>query len=201
LSGITLDIQKGEFVLVKGRSGAGKSTLLNLIGGLISPTSGSVRIEESVINDLDNRAMSYYLTNKIGIIFQGLNLLPTYNIYENIEIALTPTGLGKKDIRKQVMPWFEEFNLTDKIHYYPEELSAGQQQKVAVIRTLVKQPSVILADEPTASVDDLTAREILDHFLSLKNKNNVTVLIATHGVIPDSFADKTIVLEDGRIKY
>jgi ABC-type lipoprotein export system ATPase subunit len=197
---INLKLELGEFILLKGRSGAGKSTLLNLIGGLIRPTSGTVRIEDQIISELDNNALSNLLLNKIGIIFQSLNLLPTYNIYENIEVALAPKGLDNKDIRKLVLPYFEQFQLTDKLHLFPEELSVGQQQKVAIIRTLVKQPSIILADEPTASVDDETAKEILEYLKQLRNEKKVTVIIATHGAISDTFAERIITIENGQIK-
>jgi ABC-type lipoprotein export system ATPase subunit len=197
---INLQLERGEFILLKGRSGAGKSTLLNLIGGLIRPTSGRIRIEDQIINELDNKTLSNLLLNKIGIIFQSLNLLPTYNVYENVEVALAPKGLGYKAIQKLILPYFEQFHLTDKLHLLPEELSAGQQQKVAIIRTLVKQPSIILADEPTASVDDETAIEILEHLRYLRNEKKVTVITATHGVISDIIADRIVTIENGFIK-
>ena len=139
------------------------------------------------------------LADKVGIIFQSLNLLPTYSVYENIEIAMAPKGYDKKKVMDLAMPYFEEFKLADKLHLLPEELSVGQQQRVAIIRTLVKQPSLILADEPTASVDEETSAEILSHLMRLKNNNGVTVIIATHGIVPDSFADRTLRLEEGRI--
>lgn len=138
--------------------------------------------------------------NRIGIIFQSLNLLPTYDVYENIEVALAPKGLCNKEIQELVLPYFEQFQLTDKLHLLPEELSAGQQQKVAIIRTLVKQPSIILADEPTASVDDETAKEILEYLRQLRNEKKVTVIIATHGAISDTIADRIITIENGCIK-
>jgi putative ABC transport system ATP-binding protein len=197
---INLQLEQGEFILLKGRSGAGKSTLLNLIGGLISPTSGSVRIEDQIINELDNKSISTLLLNKIGIIFQSFNLLPTYNVYENIEVALAPKGLSDKEIQNLVLPYFEQFQLSDKLHLLPEELSVGQQQKVAIIRTLVKQPSIILADEPTASVDDETANEILEYLKNLKSQKKISVILATHGVVPDTFADRILTIEDGCIK-
>lgn len=198
---INLQLEQGEFILLKGRSGAGKSTLLNLIGGLISPTSGSVRIEDKIINELDNKSLSNLLLNQIGIIFQSLNLLPTYDVYENIEVALAPKGLSNKEIQKLVMPYFEQFQLTDKLHLFPEELSVGQQQKVAIIRTFVKQPSIILADEPTASVDEETAKEILEYFRYLNKEKKITIIIATHGAISDTFADRILTIENGYIKY
>ncbi|HCI55803.1 MAG TPA: ABC transporter ATP-binding protein [Bacteroidales bacterium] len=197
LKNINLKVEKAEFILIKGRSGAGKSTLLYLIAGLIVPTSGTVRVDEQIINKLNNKSLSYLLLNKIGIIFQNYNLLPTYNVYENIEIALAPKNLSKKEIQKLVMPYFEQFHLSDKIDLLPEELSIGQQQKVAIIRTLVKQPSIILADEPTASVDYETAEEILKCLSNMRNEKGITVLLATHGIVPDNIADKMVMLEEG----
>lgn len=196
---VNLKIEKGEFVLLKGRSGAGKSTLLNLIGGLITPTSGEVTVDGLLINKLDNRSLSNLLLNRIGVIFQSFNLLPTYDVYENIEVALAPMGLTGKEIQNMALPYFEQFGLSDKLHLLPEELSTGQQQKVTIIRTLIRRPSVILADEPTASVDDITAGEILDYLGKLRDEQNVTVILATHGIVPDGVADRVFVMENGRI--
>jgi ABC-type lipoprotein export system ATPase subunit len=198
---INLDIGQNELVLIKGRSGAGKSTLLNLMCGLVKPTSGSIRIGTDYINELNNYALSSILLNRIGIIFQSFNLLPTYNVYENIEVALAPKGLARKDIRSMVLPLLEQFQLADKLNLLPSELSVGQQQKVAIVRTLAKQPSIIFADEPTGSVDDETAGEILQHLKYLKEQKEVTVIIATHGSVTDSFADRVIIIENGLIKY
>jgi acetoin utilization transport system ATP-binding protein len=197
---INLHINQNELILLKGRSGAGKSTLLNLMCGLIKPTSGSIRIEDDYINTLSNSSLSSLLVNRLGIIFQSFNLLPTYTVYENIEVALVPKGFGYKEIRKSVMPLLEQFNLADKINSLPSELSVGQQQKVAIIRTLAKQPSIIFADEPTGSVDDETAREILDHLKYLNENKEVTIVIATHGSVPEAFADRVVIIENGRIK-
>lgn len=196
---VNLKIEESEFVIIKGRSGAGKSTLLHLIGGLIRPTSGTVRIGKDIINELDNKSLSKLLVNHVGIIFQSFNLLPTYDIYENVEVALAPKGFRHNEIQKIIMPYFEQFLLTDKLNSFPEELSVGQQQKVAIIRTLVKQPSVILADEPTGSVDETVAGEILDHFRFLKNEKKVTIILTTHGIIPESLADRVISMENGII--
>lgn len=196
---VSLQIEKGEFVLLKGRSGAGKSTLLNLIGGLITPTSGEVIVDGLKINRLDNKSLSNLLLNRVGIIFQNFNLLPTYDVYENIEVALAPKGVSKKEIKNMVLPYFERFGLSDKLHMLPEELSTGQQQKVAIIRTLVRNPSVILADEPTASVDETTAEEILGCLRDLRDKHNITVILATHGIVPDGIADRVLIMENGII--
>jgi len=197
---INLSIMQNELVLVKGRSGAGKSTLLNLMCGLIKPTQGKVMIDNNCISEMSNDSLSRLLSEKIGIIFQSFNLLPTYTVYENIEIALVPNGLNRSKVRDDIFSLLKQFNLKEKADLMPSELSAGQQQKVAIIRSLVKQPSVIFADEPTGSVDDETAQEILEHLLYLKKEKQVTLVIATHGNIPEKTADKVYIIENGRIK-
>ena len=196
---INLCISQNEMVIIKGRSGAGKSTLLNLMSGLIKPTNGKVMIDNNCISELSNDALSELLLNRIGIIFQSFNLLPTYTIYENIEISLVPKGIKQMLVKETIMSFLEQFNLIDKAHLVPSELSVGQQQKVAVIRTLIKQPSIIFADEPTGSVDDETAGEILEHLMNLKKEKQVTLVIATHGNIPEKFADKVFTIENGRL--
>jgi putative ABC transport system ATP-binding protein len=200
VTNINLQLEHDEFIIIKGRSGAGKSTLLHLIGGLIKPTSGKIRIGESIINELNNYSLSKLLLDQIGIIFQSLNLLPTYDVYENIEIALTPKSYLNKEIKKIILTLLEQFQLEDKLHMLPSELSVGQQQKVAIIRTLAKQPSVILADEPTGSVDQETAKEILDYLNNLRKEKKATVIIATHGYVPDTYADRIFTMENGYIK-
>jgi putative ABC transport system ATP-binding protein len=198
---VDLQIRQNEIVILKGRSGAGKSTLLNLMCGLINPTSGKIIIESTSINELPNRELSRLLSTRIGIIFQSFNLLPTYTVYENIEIALVPTELRHKQVRENINFLLEQFDLKDKSQLLPSELSVGQQQKVAIIRTLIRQPSVIFADEPTGSVDDETAREILGYLINLRNEKNVTLVLATHGNIPDKTADRVILMENGSIRY
>jgi len=200
LTDINLDVRRNESLLIKGRSGAGKSTLLNLMSGLIRPTAGKVLIGESCISQMNNESLSRFLREDIGIIFQSFNLLPTYNIFENIEIALIPDRVEKKEIRNKIMLYLEKFDLKDKAGQLPAELSIGQQQKVAIIRTLIKEPSVIFADEPTGSVDNITAQEILAHLTDLKKERDVTIILASHGNIRDEYADRVIVIENGQIK-
>jgi len=197
---INLSIRQNELVLIKGRSGAGKSTLLSLMCGLIKPTQGKVIIDKDCVSDMEDNSLSRLLSEKIGIIFQSFNLLPSYTVFENLEIALIPKGVDRSLIRENIFSLLAQFNLSDKAELMPSELSAGQQQKVAIIRSLVKQPSVIFADEPTGSVDDETAEEILEHLLYLKKEKQVTLVIATHGNIPERIADNVFVIENGRIK-
>jgi len=197
---INLQIRQNESVLIRGRTGAGKSTLLNLMCGLIEPTHGKVIIDGNYINELKDNSLSKLLLNRIGIIFQSFNLLPTYTIFENIEIALVPKGLNRNMIKENILSLLEQFNLEDKAYLLPAELSVGQQQKVAIIRTLIKQPEIIFADEPTGSVDDETAAEIMEHIMNLRKEKQVTLVMSTHGNIPDKFADRVFIIENGRIK-
>jgi putative ABC transport system ATP-binding protein len=200
LENINLQISKNETVLLKGRSGAGKSTLLNLMCGLIKPTSGKVLIENYCINELTDDELSNLLSKKIGIIFQSFNLLPTYTVFENIEIAIVPRGLKESLVKDDIMTYLEKFNLKDKAYLLPSDLSVGQQQKVSIIRTLIKQPSIIFADEPTGSVDEETSGEILNHLMNFRKGKDVTLVIATHGNIPEKFADRVYTIENGHIK-
>jgi putative ABC transport system ATP-binding protein len=200
LENINIQINKNETVLLKGRSGAGKSTLLNLMCGLIKPTNGKVLIDHNYINELTDNELSNLLSEKIGIIFQSFNLLPTYTVFENIEIAIVPKGFKESLVKKDILSYLEKFNLIDKTYLLPSELSIGQQQKVAIIRTLIKQPSVIFADEPTGSVDEETAGEILSHLMNFKKEKQVTLVIATHGNISEKFADKVYTIENRHIK-
>ena len=197
---VDLSVGQNELVLLKGRSGAGKSTLLNLMCGLIKPTSGKVIIDNECISEMPDDSLSRLLSEKIGIIFQSFNLLPTYTVYENIEIALVPRGLNRNLARDNIFALLNQFNLKEKAELMPSELSAGQQQKVAIIRSLIKQPAIIFADEPTGSVDDEMATEIMEHLLYLKNEKKVTLVIATHGNISEKIADKVFIIENGQIK-
>jgi putative ABC transport system ATP-binding protein len=200
LTNVNINIDKGQFVIISGRSGAGKSTLLNLIGGLIRPTSGTIRIENTIISEAANDDISKLLSSRTGIIFQSFNLLPAYTVYENIEIALVPSGLNAAGMRKIIMPMAEQFGIINKLDLLPEELSVGQQQKVAIIRTLVKNPSLILADEPTGSVDEETATEILSYLSSLNKEKQATVLLATHGLTTGKAVDRIIKIKDGYVE-
>jgi putative ABC transport system ATP-binding protein len=199
VDGINLSINRNELVIIKGRSGAGKSTLLNLMSGLIKPTQGQVLIDNICISELPNAALSELLLNKVGIIFQSFNLLPTYTIFENIEIAIVPKGYMPGLSEDSIMSLLDQFDLKDKAHLLPSELSVGQQQKVAIIRTLIKQPSIIFADEPTGSVDDETADEILQHLVNLKKEKQITLVVATHGNVMENYADKVYLMEKGLI--
>jgi len=193
---VSLSINRNEFILIKGRSGSGKSTLISLLSGLDKPTHGKVLIENENIENLSNQVLSKLLANKIGIIFQNFNLLPTYSVFENIDIALNPGSNHREQI---IMPLLEQLELKDKVNFLPYELSLGQQQKVAIARTLAKDPSIIFADEPTGSVDDETAKEIIQHLLFLKNEKKVTLIVTSHGSSFDDYADRIVFMQAGKI--
>jgi ABC-type lipoprotein export system ATPase subunit len=196
---ISLSVGRNEMVIIKGRSGAGKSTLLNLMCGLIKPTHGRVLYDNLCISNLSNAALSEILLNHVGIVFQSFNLLPTYTVFENIELAVVTKGSKTGSLETVIMSLLEQFGLKDKAYLMPSELSMGQQQKVAIIRTLIKQPSIIFADEPTGSVDDETAAEIIEFLLNLKNEKKITLVIATHGNTLEKFADRIFTLDKGRL--
>jgi putative ABC transport system ATP-binding protein len=197
---INLSIGKDELVLLKGRSGAGKSTLLNLMCGLIKPTYGKVIIDKECLSEMTDDSLSRLLSEKIGIIFQSFNLLPTFTVFENIEIALVTKESDNRLQRENIFSLLNQFNLREKSQLMPSELSVGQQQKVAIIRSLVKNPSIIFADEPTGSVDDETAQEIMEYLIYLKKEKKTTMVLATHGNIPEKLADRVFTIENGRLK-
>lgn len=192
---VNLKIYRNEFILIKGRSGAGKSTLINLMCGLEKPSKGSIVVDKTHLEKVSDRVLSGLLLEKIGIIFQGFNLLPTYTVYENIEIGLDP----KKNNKESIYALLEKLDLKEKINALPPELSIGQQQRVAVARTLIKKPSIIFADEPTGAVDEITAHEIIQLILSLKKEQDATIVITSHRSDNWNMADRVLVMNEGKI--
>ena len=163
LRGVSLEIEKGEFLAIAGPSGSGKSTMLNMFGCIDVPTEGSVLIDGTRIDSLSDAELTRYRREKIGFIFQSFNLIPVLNIYENIEFPLLLNrGLSKKRREELVMPLIEEVGLSDRIKNKPYELSGGQRQRVAIARALVGKPLIVLADEPTANLDSETGLRIVD---------------------------------------
>jgi putative ABC transport system ATP-binding protein len=199
LDGVNLEIHSGEFLVLGGRSGTGKTTLLNLIGALDRPTSGSVMFEGKNLSKFSNRDLVLLRRQKIGFIFQTFNLLPALTVLENVEIALVHSRMPKDEMERKVASLLDLFELTDMSHRLPLELSMGQQQKAAIARALIKDPSLILADEPTGEVDPIAGKEIIDKLVELNKKSKVTIVIATHGNFNYSQVDRAIFLKAGRI--
>ncbi|MGL4670500.1 MAG: ABC transporter ATP-binding protein [Methanobacteriaceae archaeon] len=198
LKGIDLEVTKGEFVSIIGPSGSGKSTLLNMIGALDTPDEGEIEIAGYNLNS--NKGLSNFRSKEIGFIFQLHNLIPNLNVVENIEIPMFENDLSSKDGRKRALKLLDMVGLLDKQERKPTELSGGERQRVAIARALANEPSIILADEPTGSLDSKTGAKILDVLNDLHRNHNVTLIIVTHDLNVASMADRIIEVLDGEIK-
>ena len=197
--GVSFEIKKGEFVALSGPSGSGKTTLLNIIGGLDSATSGAVQIGDYELNKMSAKELSDLRLNEIGFIFQAYNLIPVLSIVENVEYILLLQGVDKNERRQRSIVILEEVGLGDKINRLPHELSGGQQQRVAVARAMVSNPGIILADEPTANLDQKTGAGLLDLMHSLNKKRGITFLFSTHDPMVMERSERLIHLIDGEI--
>ena len=201
LRGVSLDIDRGEFVCISGPSGCGKTTLLNLIGCLDRPTTGKVLIDGQDVGKLDANRLAEIRNRKLGFIFQTFNLIPVLNTYENIELPLIPwKDLPKEERHTRIMSLIEEVGLEDFIDHRPGELSGGQMQRVSIARALVTNPEMVLADEPTANLDSDTGRKILQVMVDLNTRHNTSFVFSTHDPIVSAYAGRTINLLDGVIK-
>lgn len=197
LTDVSFVFPRGSTIAVSGRSGAGKSTLLSLLAGLDRPTSGSIRFEGTALETLSVEELALLRRNRIGIIFQNFNLLPTWTAVENVEAVLMHTGIAPEVRREKAVKLLESLGLGERLDNLPSELSVGQQQRVAVARTLANDPSVILADEPTGDVDHETADEILSSLFRRVKTDGATLIVATHGAFPIERADLVYRLADG----
>lgn len=198
LSNINLEIRQGEMIGIIGSSGSGKSTLLNVIGCIDKPTSGSYYLnEESIINMKQSKLAS--LRNRyFGFIVQHFALIDDYSVFQNINIPLEYTKTSRTEKKEKIIDIAEKLGIADKIKKYPNELSGGQCQRVAIARALVNSPEVILADEPTGSLDQVTGKSILEIFTKLNNEGK-TIIIITHDEKVASYCNRIIEIEDGRI--
>jgi len=194
LKGINLIIQKGEFISVMGSSGSGKSTLLNLIGGMDRPEKGSVIVNGENISVFTDEKLTLYRRKKIGFIFQFFNLLPNITVFENISMPLLLNG---SEDREKVFQYMKRINLDGKEDKYPYQLSGGEQQRVAIARALIHEPEIILADEPTGSLDSETGRKIMDLVQELTEEMNKTVILVTHESYIAEYADRIVRIKDG----
>ena len=199
LDGVNVEIHAGEFLMLVGRSGSGKSTFLNLVGALDRPTSGQVIFEGKSLKNFSNRELTFFRRRKIGFVFQTFNLLPSLTIGENVEAALIHSNFSRKEIRNKVAVLLDSFDLSDKYNRLPLELSVGQQQKAAIARAIVKEPILILADEPTGEMDPISGKEIVEKLIELNKKSKVTLIVASHGTFPYNQADRTLFIKDGKI--
>jgi len=199
LSGVSLTVHAGEFLALVGPSGSGKTTLLNLIGGLDSPSSGKIWIDGQEIGGLSKPRLSELRLRRIGFVFQEYNLIPVLSALENVEYVMLLQGVPSNERRDRSMAMLRDVGLQGMEHRRPRELSGGQQQRVAVARAIVSQPSIVLADEPTANLDSATGAALLDMMRELNESRGVTFLFSTHDTMVMERARRIVRLKDGRI--
>jgi putative ABC transport system ATP-binding protein len=199
IRGIDLTVERGEFTAIAGPSGSGKTTLLNLIGGLDYPTSGTVAIGGEIINNYSAKKLSDMRLRKIGFIFQAYNLIPVLTALENVEYVSLLQGVDREERTERALNILEEVGLEKELHRRPHELSGGQQQRVAVARAIVTEPDIVLADEPTANLDQKTGANLLDLMHELNKTKNITFLFSTHDSMVMERSERLINLRDGLI--
>ncbi len=199
LDDVSIHVDTGEFVAVMGPSGCGKSTLLHMIGGLDRPTEGIVKIEGQDLNSLDDDQLSDLRREHIGFIFQFFNLIPTLTALDNTALPLVLGGTKPSDAQPKATEWLEKLEVADRTTHRPEELSGGQRQRVAIARSLVTDPSLILADEPTGNLDSKAAQEFATLLREIVDRWERSILLVTHDPRISTFADRIIHMEDGRI--
>ena len=197
LDGITLQIEQGSFTAVVGTSGSGKSTLLHMLGGLDTPTGGSVVVDGQSLSGMNRSELTIFRRRKVGFIFQNYNLVPILNVYENVTMPIQLDG--KKPDREYIQEILALLGLEKKLYNMPNTLSGGQQQRVAIARALAGKPAIILADEPTGNLDSKTSEEVIELLKVTSKKYNQTIVMITHNEEIAQLADRIIRIEDGKI--
>jgi len=199
LRGIDLSIKRGEYLAIMGPSGSGKSTLMHIFGLLDTPTSGSYRLEGEEVAELSRRRLAHLRSRAIGFIFQNFNLLPRASLLRNVELPLLYAGVGRSERRRRARAALELVGLSDRHRHRPNELSGGQRQRAAIARALVSEPAVVMADEPTGNLDQVTGLEILDIFDEL-HRSGQTLIVVTHDQGVATRAQRVVTLVDGLIQ-
>jgi len=199
LRGATLDVDKGEYLSIMGPSGSGKTTLFNMIGALQKPTSGKVYIDQVDIAQLDHNELAWLRCRKIGYIFQTFNLIQVMTCLENVMLPMSFAGMDSESAREKAIQILMMVGLGHRVLHKPAELSGGQQQRVAIARALANSPEIILADEPTANLDQATGQEMIELLSELKEKLGVTIISATHDLKMLQKSDRILWIEDGKI--
>lgn len=199
LRGISLSIKKGGFVAVAGPSGSGKTTVLNIIGGLDSADSGRVMVDGNVLDEMNQSQLANLRLHNIGFVFQAYNLIPVLSALENVEYVMLLQGVPVADRRQRAKTILDDVGLEDKYDRRPAELSGGQQQRVAVARAIVSNPSIVLADEPTANLDSKTGQDLLELMQEMNEKKKVTFIFSTHDHMVMDYARRLVKIRDGRV--
>ena len=198
LDGVSLCVERGEFVAIVGHSGSGKSTLMNMLGCLDVPTSGRYLLEGQDVSTLPDSRLSSIRNRQIGFVFQGFNLVPGLSALENVELPLLYRGIGREQRRRMAMESLRQVGLGDRVHHRPSEMSGGQQQRTAIARAIAAKPPLILADEPTGNLDTRAGEEVLG-ILQQLNADGHTVILITHDMGIAAAARRIVRIQDGRI--
>ena len=198
-SDINLDILSGQFSILTGPSGSGKSTLLNLISGIEPPTSGKIIVDGIELTALSEKRRTLFRRHQVGMVFQSFNLIPTLSVSENLMLPLDLTGVSRKEAKLRVIETLDRVGLADRSNSFPEQLSGGEQQRVAITRALVHDPTLVLADEPTGNLDSDNAHQIMGIFKNLVKDEGKTLIVVTHRSDMEPLADRVFHLEDGNI--
>ncbi len=201
LHGISFAIQEGEFVAIMGPSGSGKSTLMNILGCLDTPTSGEYVLNGQSVSALDHDQLANLRNRVIGFVFQGFNLLSRATLADNVALPLVYRGVGRQERRAKAEALLAKVGLANHVRSFPNKISGGQQQRVAIARSLVGDPRLILADEPTGNLDTHTSQEIMDLFTQLNRDEGITVVVVTHEHDIAAYAQRLVRLVDGKIAY
>ena len=200
LEGVNLTVEEGKFLGVTGPSGSGKSTLMNLLGGLDTPSSGTIKVEGKLISKLDKEELALYRRYQVGMIFQTFNIISSYTALENVAFPLLFSGVPKKQRNSRASEMLNKVGLINRKDHRPAELSGGEQQRVAIARALVNQPKILLADEPTGNLDTNTSRQIVQTLVELNKSQGLTIIMISHEQsMLREFADDVINLCDGKV--
>ncbi len=200
LGGVDIQIERGDFVSIMGPSGCGKSTLLHMLGGVDRPSEGVVRVGGANLSELESDELALFRREKVGIIFQSFNLLPTLTVLENVLVPVMPfSSIGGNGYREKATLLLKRFGLGDKLNNSPNELSGGQNQRVAIARALINSPDIILADEPTGQLDSRNGKEIMELLRELNEEDGVTIILVTHDEKTADYAKRKILLRDGLV--
>ena len=199
LKQISFTVPVGRFVALKGRSGSGKTTLLNCLGGLDTPTSGTIKIFGVDISSMNEANRTRWRREQVGFIFQQMGLLPSFSSYENLDVMARLGNVPRRERRMRIHESLDRVGLLDYVDHRPYEMSGGQQQRIAIARALVTAPKLVLADEPTSELDSETTHDILIAFKEIVRNKGVTILLSSHDPLVDEYADEIIYLRDGRV--